>query len=186
MDARQSAVFGIYSTHAALEAAVDALKAKGFRSSDISVLSPQTPVLPALPHEKAIAAAGSAGPGVVDAVGGTLGWLVGISALAMAGGVFIVAGPIMAALAGMGGAAQGIAGTLTGFGVPESRAKDYEDRVLSGGMLLSVHTDDQEWFRHGERILEQTGAQGITSAPAPGSALVSGMAAGALAEEMKC
>jgi hypothetical protein len=36
-------------------------------------------------------------------IGGTLGWLVGIGALAIPGlGPFIVAGPIMAALAGMG------------------------------------------------------------------------------------
>ena len=36
MSGENSAVFGVYSTHAALEAAVDALRAKGFRNTDIS------------------------------------------------------------------------------------------------------------------------------------------------------
>jgi hypothetical protein len=181
---RNSAVFGIYSTHEALEAAVDALRAKGFRSTDISVLSTQKPRLPELTHENGPTAGASAGPGLISSVGGTLGWLVGISALAMAGGVFVVAGPIMAALASMGEAVGGIAGALTGFGVPEIQAKDYEGRVLSGGMLLSVHTDDQEWFRHGRHILEQTGAEGITAVEPAGTAPVSGMGAAVLADQI--
>jgi hypothetical protein len=41
----------------------------------------------------------------------------------MAGGVFIVAGPPMAALVRMGETVGDIAGALTGFGVPEIKAK---------------------------------------------------------------
>jgi hypothetical protein len=163
MSDTNSAVFGIYSTHAALEAAVDALRAKGFRSSDISVLSAQNPAFTDVTHDKDATPGASAGPGPAAAVGGALEWLVGMSALAMAGGVFIVAGPIMAALGRMGETVGDIAGALTGFGVPEIEAKQYEGRIFSGGMLLSVHTDDAEWFRQGKHILEQTGAEGITS-----------------------
>jgi hypothetical protein len=161
---KQSAVFGIYSNHAALETAVDALRAKGFRSTDISVLSAQNPDFTSLTPEKNATQGAAAGPGPAAAVGGTLGWLVGMSALAMAGGVFIVAGPVMAALARMGQAAGDIAGALTGFGVPEIEAKQYEGRIVAGGMLLSVHTDDSEWFSQGKHILEQTGADEIMSA----------------------
>jgi hypothetical protein len=47
------------------------------------------------------------------AIGGTLGWLVGIGALAIPGlGPLIAAGPIMAALAGAG--AGGVVGGLAG------------------------------------------------------------------------
>jgi len=161
---KDSAVFGIYSSHAALEAAVDALRTKGFRSNDISVLSAQNPGFKDLIPEKNGTAPGvSAGPGPAAAVGGTLGWLVGMSALAMAGGVFIVAGPIMAAFARMGETVSDIAGALTGFGVPEIEARQYVGRISSGAMLLSVHTDDSDWCSQGRRILEQTGAEEITS-----------------------
>ena len=166
MSDKNSAVFGIYSTQAALEAAVDALRAKGFRSTDISVVSARKPGFPDFTSEKDAPRA-SAGPGPAAAVGGALGWLVGMGALAMAGGVFIVAGPVMAALARMGATASDIAGALTGFGLPEIEARHYEGRIASGGMLLSVHTDDSEWFSQGKHILEQTGAEGITSTRAP-------------------
>lgn len=170
MSDKKSAVFGVYSTQAALEAAVDTLRAKGFRNTDISVVSAQHEGFKGVTYEKDAAPGASAGPGPVAAVGGVLEWLVGMSALAMAGGVFIVAGPIVAALARMGEAAGDIAGALTRFGVPETEAKQYEGRIVSGGMLLSVHTDDAKWFRNGKHILEQTGAEGITSIGAPKAA----------------
>ena len=71
----------------------------------------------------------------------------------------------MAALAGMGvgGAAGGIAGALIGLGMPEYVAKRYEGRVRDGGILLSVHSDSLEWTKRAKEILEQTGAQDISS-----------------------
>src|SRR5207342_3455272 len=80
-------------------------------------------------------------------VGGTLGLLAGIGALAIPGvGPFIAAGPIMAALAGVGvgGAVGGLIGALVGMGIPEYEAKRYEGRVKDGGVLLSVHCDTSE------------------------------------------
>jgi hypothetical protein len=64
--------------------------------------------------------------------GGALGWLAGIGALAIPGvGPFIAAGPIMAALAGVGAGAVtgGLVGGLTGLGMPEYEAKRYEGRI---------------------------------------------------------
>jgi len=158
-----AAVFGIYSTHDGLEAAVDALRAKGFRQSDISVVSAPSPGFTGVTHEVVPAPETPAGPSSAAAVGGALGWLVGASALALAGGVFIVAGPVMAALGSMGEAVGNIAGALTGLGVPEIDAKQFEGRIASGGMLLSVHTDDENWFTQGKEILQQTGAEEITA-----------------------
>jgi hypothetical protein len=167
MSDNTSAVFGIYPTHAALEAAVDALRAKGFRSSDISILATQRPGFTDLGADHVGMRETGGGTGAAAAVGGTLGWVVGMSALAFAGGAFIVAGPVMAALAKMGEAVGGIATTLAGFGVPEAAAKQYEGRIVSGGMMLSVHTDDSAWFSEGRHILEQTGAEEITATGAP-------------------
>ena len=99
-------------------------------------------------------------------IGGALGWLAGIGALAIPGvGPFIAAGPIMAALAGVGvgGAVGGMTGALIGMGIPEFEAKRYEGRIKEGGILLSVHCDDSDWTKKAKEILEHSGAQDVTS-----------------------
>src|SRR5660398_269721 len=109
-------------------------------------------------------AATGAGSGIV--IGGALGWLAGIGALAIPGvGPFIVAGRLMAALAGagVGGAVGGIARPLLGLGIPEYEAKRYEGRINKGGMLLSVHSDNSEWVTRAKEILKSTSAEDISS-----------------------
>jgi ActD protein len=169
MAGKNTAVFGIYPTYASVEGAVDALRAAAFRNTDISVLFPENAGSKDFAHEKGTkapeGAATGAGAGAV--VGGTLGWLVGIGALAIPGlGPFIAAGPIMAALAGVGvgGAVGGVTGALVGMGIPEYEAKRYEGRVKNGGILLSVHADSSEWTKRAKEILERTGAEDISSA----------------------
>src|SRR5437660_12036898 len=115
MAGKNTAVFGIYPTYEAVEHAVDALRDAGFRSTDISVLFPENVGTKDFAHEKGTkapeGAATGAGAGAV--IGGALGWLTGIGALAIPGlGPFIAAGPIMAALAGVG--VGGAVGALTG------------------------------------------------------------------------
>jgi hypothetical protein len=168
MAGKNTAVFGIYPTQVALERGTEALRAAGFRSADISVLFPENQGTKDFAHEKGTKApeGASAGAGTGAVVGGALGWLVGIGALAIPGvGPFIAAGPIMAALAGagVGGAVGGLTGALVGMGIPEYEAKRYEGRVIKGGMLLSVHSDDSEWTTRAKTILEQTGAEDIAS-----------------------
>jgi hypothetical protein len=101
------------------------------------------------------------------AIGGALGWLAGIGALAIPGiGPFIAAGPIVAALAGAGAgvAVGGLLGALVGMGIPEYEAKRYEGRIRSGGILMSVHCDSSEWVGRAKQILKDTGAEDIGSA----------------------
>jgi hypothetical protein len=100
-------------------------------------------------------------------LGGTLGWLVGIGALAIPGlGPFVAAGPLMAALAGagVGGAVGGLTGALVGMGIPEFEAKRYEGMVKSGGVLLSVHSDNSEWTRKAKEIMDDCQVSEIASA----------------------
>jgi len=109
MAGKNTAVFGIYPAYASVESAVDALRAAGFRSTDISVLFPENVGTKDFAHEKGTKApeGASAGAGTGAVVGGALGWLAGIGALAIPGvGPFIAAGPIVAALAGVGGPAR--------------------------------------------------------------------------------
>src|ERR1700733_6868110 len=153
-------IFGIYTSRQGVEAAVQALRDANFRGSDISILAPENlgdirdigTVKSTKAPEGATAGASS---GAV--IGGVLGWLVGIGALAIPGiGPFIAAGPIVAGLAGAGavGVAGGIVGALVGFGIPEYEAKRYEGRVKHGGILLSVHCDDNHWVKRGEEIMK--------------------------------
>lgn len=168
MSGKNTAVFGIYPSYGAVERAVDALRTAGFRNTDISVLFPENVGTKDFAHEKGTKAPEGAttGAGTGAIVGGTLGWLAGIGALAIPGlGPFIAAGPIMAALAGagVGGAVGGVAGALIGMGIPEYEAKRYEGRITKGGILLSVHSDNSDWTKKAKEILERTGAEDIAS-----------------------
>jgi len=168
MAGKNTAVFGIYRNQLDVEQAVDALRAEGFRSTDISVLFPENEGTKDFAHEKATKApeGTAAGAGTGAVVGGTLGWLAGIGALAIPGlGPLIAAGPIVAALTGVGvgGAIGGISGALIGMGIPEYEAKRYEGRVKEGGLLLSVHSDNSDWTRKAKDILERTGADDVSS-----------------------
>jgi hypothetical protein len=163
-----TAVFGIYSTRNDVEHGVESLRAQGFRSTDISVLFPSNVGTKDFAHEKNTKAPEGAATGAASGavVGGTLGWLAGIGSLAIPGlGPFIAAGPIMAALAGVGvgGAVGGMTGALIGLGMPEYEAKRYEGLIKDGAILLSVHSDNREWTKKAKKILETTGAQDISS-----------------------
>src|SRR4051795_10677228 len=103
MAGKNTAVYGIYSNRAAAEQAVDQLIGSGFRSEDISVLLQDNVGTKDFAHEKHTKAPEGTTTGVIagGAIGGTLGLLAGVGALAIPGlGPFIAAGPIMATLAG--------------------------------------------------------------------------------------
>jgi hypothetical protein len=168
MAGKNTAVFGIYRDQVSVENAVDTLRREEFRNTDISVLFPENEGTKDFAHEKNTKAPEGATTGAASGaiIGGGLGWLVGIGALAIPGlGPFIAAGPIMAALAGVGagGAIGGLTGALIGMGIPEYEAKRYEGRVKAGGILLSVHCDDSKWTKRAKEILEHTGAEDVSS-----------------------
>jgi hypothetical protein len=166
--AKNKSVLGIYTSRSSVESAITYLRDAGFASTDVSVLLPENLGPKELATEKATKApegtAAGAGSGAV--IGGALGWLVGIGALAIPGlGPFIAAGPIMAALAGIGvgGAVGGFAGALVGLGIPEYEAKRYEGRLEKGGILVSVHCDTSGEIDRAKEVLKRTGAEDISS-----------------------
>jgi hypothetical protein len=169
MSGKNISVFGIYSSQANAEDAVGLLKSVGFRNTDISVLLPNNQGTKDFAHEKNTKAPEGAVTGVSSGavLGGALGWLAGIGALAIPGiGPFIASGPIMGLLSGMGigGAIGGVTGALIGVGMPEYEAKRYEGRIRKGGLLLSVHCDDADWTKRAKLILERSGAEDVASA----------------------
>ena len=163
--AKNKSVSGIYSTRSDVESAVIAFKGAGFSNSDISVLLPHPVIKEPVTENNTKAPEGAAvGVGSGAAVGGALGWLVGVGALAIPGiGPVIAAGPIVAALAGIGvgGALGGFAGCLIGVGISESDARRYEGRVLKGGILVAVHCETSGEIKRAREIMEDTRAEDI-------------------------
>src|SRR5436190_6012341 len=91
--------YGAYPDRAKFENALEALKAAGFRNSDVSAILPERDrTTKDFAHEINTKApeGTAAGAGTGAALGGILGWLVGIGALAIPGvGPLVAAGPIV-------------------------------------------------------------------------------------------
>ncbi len=169
MENKRTAVFGIFKTRYQAESAVDTLVRSGFAPADISVLLSEGGTTKDFAHEKSTKAPEGTTAGAVTGgtIGGGLGLLVGLGALAVPGlGPFIAAGPIMATLAGIGagGAVGGLVGALIGMGIPEYEAKRFEGRVKDGGVLLSTHCDTSDEIKRAKDILKSLGAEDIASA----------------------
>jgi outer membrane lipoprotein SlyB len=99
-------------------------------------------------------------------VGGAVGLLAGLGTLVIPGlGPFIAAGPIMATISGaaVGATIGGIAGGLIGLGIPEVKAKHYENRLKEGFILVSVHTDDAERLHRARLVFEAADACDIAN-----------------------
>lgn len=168
MAGKNTAAFGIFPSRTAAEAAVDQLNGAGFSHDDVSVLMADKNSSKEFASEKNTKAPEGTTAGVLGGgtIGGTLGLLAGLGALAIPGvGPLIAAGPIIGALAGLGigGAVGGLVGALVGMGIPEYEAKRYEGRVNDGGILVSVHCDSSEEISRAKDILKAAGGDDIAS-----------------------
>lgn len=97
------------------------------------------------------------GLGAGSAIGGALGAIAGVVAalgtsIVLPGLGLVIAGPIAAGLAGAGagGITGGLIGALIGWGIPEERAKKYEEGLRNGKIVLGVHPKNDEDARHFE------------------------------------
>ncbi len=156
------AVIGLVEDFQSADILVRGLQNSGFCNSEISILAPDSQ-LGCEKHSKAPegTAIGAASGGII---GGALGLLAGIGALSIPGaGPFIAAGPIMAALSGIavGGTAGGVTGGLIGLGIPEIEAKQYEERLINGKILVSVHAEDKQLADRAKKVFELTDAKDI-------------------------
>lgn len=160
------AVFGIVNSEAQAKEIVDKLKTMGFSPGDISVLFPDRSGTRDFAYEQHTKAPeGATAGGLVGAgTGGVLGWLAGVGTLSIPGiGPFLAAGPIMAALAGMGigATAGGLVGAMIGMGIPEFEAKRYEGKLRAGSILISVHTEDSKERTRAKDVFDLCGAQDV-------------------------
>lgn len=101
------------------------------------------------------------------AIGGTAGAILAVIAaagtLAIPGLNVVLAGPLVAALAGAGagGLTGGLIGALVGAGIPKERAEAYDVGIKQGGIVMGVNPRtaedaayfEREWKNHqGEHI----------------------------------
>jgi len=169
-------IFCIATSHFQANHIVDQLKIANIANDDISALLADQGATRDFCCGKTTmtsdAALAGAGTGAI--IGVAWGWIAGIGALAIPGaGLFIAAGPIIAAMSGatIGAALGGICGGLIGLGIPEIEAKRYEGKILKGNILLSVHTANlrdiprvHDIFNHAEAL--DIRATGMPAAPA--------------------
>src|SRR3984885_4058192 len=161
-------VLCLVDTETQADVIVAKLRSAGFVDSDISVLFPDKGTTRDFAHKKEtkMPEGATIGASTGGAIGGTIGLLAGIGALAIPGlGPFIAAGPIIAALSGgaIGAGVGGLTGALVGLGIPEYEAKRYEGKVKEGGILISVHSENNEETSSAKGIFEKEGAHDISS-----------------------
>lgn len=161
-------VIGIVDGEVQAENIVQRLGQQGFANADISAIFPDKHGSRDFAHEHNTKAPEGAVVGVTSGgvLGGALGLLAGIGALAIPGlGPFIAAGPLMAALSGAaaGAAVGGVAGALIGMGIPEIEAKKYEGKLRGGNILIAAHVDNSEEEARAEEVFRREGAHDISS-----------------------
>ena len=108
------------------------------------------PVDPADRDDTNTGAGAKRGATLGTALGGGLGLLAGIGALAIPGvGPVVAAGWLVATLtgAGVGAASGGLIGSLTGAGVSRDEAHVYTEGVKRGASLVTVRADEADAAR---------------------------------------
>jgi hypothetical protein len=153
-------VTGIFTERGHAVRAIHDLEASGFTQSEISVLMSEALGSQFKLEENSKApegaAAGAVGGGLLGAL---IAGLTAVGTIATGGGL-LVAGPIVAALAGagLGAGAGGTIGALVGYGMSEYEARLFAGELEDGNALLAVECLTDTRRRLAERILEEAGA----------------------------
>jgi uncharacterized protein YjbJ (UPF0337 family) len=163
-------VTGTFRDRESAESAYNSLTGRGYSQDDVNLLMSDDTRKKHFGDDANTDLGSKAmeGAGAGSAIGGTIGAIlaalvtVGTSVVIPGLGV-VIAGPIAAALAGAGagGLTGGIIGALVGAGIPEDRAKLYDEDIRNGGIVMGVNprSDDdaayfeQEWRKsRGENV----------------------------------
>lgn len=159
---------GVFSHRRDTEAALSELRNAGFSMDQISILSKDSS------HGSQVAGVdvqqrtgnkadegAKTGAATGAALGGLGGLLVGLGTLAIPGiGPVMLGGAAATAIAtalsggAIGAAAGSLAGALVGLGIPENRARVYNDRFNRGDDLVMVDGSDDD-LRRAESILKR-------------------------------
>ncbi len=152
---------GMFNDRESAEKAYSSVRSRGYTDDDVNLMmSDQTrdSWFSDSDGDTELGSKALEGAGAGSAIGGTLGAIIaGIAAIGtnvvLPGLGLIVAGPLAAALAGAGagGLTGGLVGALIGSGIPEDRAKLYDEGIRNGGMVMGVNPrtpEDAEYFEN--------------------------------------
>jgi hypothetical protein len=150
METKESTKFtsGLFEDQASAESAYNAAIKRGYKPDDINVLMTDdtrkkyygSEIVKEKTGDKSLQ-----GLALGGAIGGTALGLIGAvvaltSTIVIPGLGLVIAGPLAAGLvgAGAGSITGGILGALVGAGIPEERARIYENGLKKGGVVLVV------------------------------------------------
>jgi hypothetical protein len=143
--AQRETVAALFQSQADAEQAIQDLKYAGFPKESIGVVlrDPAYARRPAGSADTAPLAGETPSGGAVGAgiLGGVVGLLAGVGALALPGvGPVIAGGGLVPSLtgAGLGATAGGVLGALIGLGIPDAAARYFEEGVRQGSVLVTV------------------------------------------------
>lgn len=151
------------------------LKAAGFNPADVSIAAKDMSSLTELKTEGVKETADGAVGGAIGggAIGAALGWLLaGGTALIPGIGPIVAAGIFTATVGGalLGGTIGGVAGALIASGLPEEHAREYEEQLKSGRVIVVVKTPDPDALLTAKKVFttNQSSGQRDYDMAAPG------------------
>jgi hypothetical protein len=160
-------ITGLYETPNRAATAVRALEDEGIPGEDISLLIGDNfdrDAFAVETHSK-LAEGVAVGATTGGAVGALVAGLTAVGTIATGGTGLLVAGPLVAALAGAGAGAAGggVLGGLVGAAIPEHEVKHYEDALSKGSVMVGVTVPD-ELEDTAKRTLKEAGAIKVSHA----------------------
>jgi hypothetical protein len=152
---------GMFRDRESAERAYQCVTSRGYTDKDVSLLMSDETRTRCFPRDAVtkteLGTKAAEGAGIGAATGAGLGaLLIGLAATGIAIPLvpIVAMGPLAAALTGggAGGAVGALIGALVGYGIPEERAKVYEQGIKEGGIVFGVtpRTDeDAEYIERG-------------------------------------
>jgi uncharacterized membrane protein len=138
-------IVGVFQSEQEAVKAIESLKRQGYTSDDISIVARNKDEVAAVADQTGTKAPEGLATGAATGglLGGAAGLLAGLGLLAIPGiGPILAAGPIAATLTGaaVGAGAGGLVGGLIGLGIPEDEARQYNNYVDQGNILVLVNS----------------------------------------------
>jgi hypothetical protein len=163
----QKTVAGVFRTPGEAEQAVNALRQAGYNINDVSVVAREREQAREVAEQTGaeIGTGAAAGAGVGAGVGAVISAVAGAVGAVAIPGIGVVAGPLAAGAVGaVGGAvAGGLVGALVGWGFDENEAREYEDAIKRGDILLAVRVPEEGSTGDAEEIFRRSGGHRVSS-----------------------
>ena len=166
-----STTSGMFKDRASAEKAYQAMHDRGYHKDDVHLMMSDDTRKEHFGHDTTHTDLGDKameGAGVGSAIGGTAGAIIGAIAaigtsIALPGLGLIIAGPLVAALAGAGagGLTGGLVGALVGSGIPEEHAVEYEKGIKDGGIVMGVKPRNAEDAKYFEQSFKENKADKV-------------------------